>query len=552
MAEDAFSDPIGQLIADRYELVSVVGRGGHGLVFAALDRRTNRRVAVKLLNDAAARDPQQMERLRREQQALVALEGTSAVRFIDLCVSPGGRLCLVMELLDGIDLEQRLEELEKTQQPLSVSELVKVLGPIVDTLETAHRAGILHRDLKPANIFLMSEHAGAGVRLLDFGLVRLRSANPLTAAGTVLGSPSYIAPEVWKGSSDGLDQRVDVYSFGVVVYRSLSGRLPFEAASLTDKFILATTAPRPSLVEHRPDLPIDVDHWISEAMSIDRDHRFTTIRAAWNALLASLETDSPLIELPTQPAHSTPEPPPEPQAGGLFGAWRAVSTAVRRFALGGDEPGPPGSPGAGEASLITQLLQQSELQVEGSPEAKESKDRVMDAEAPTVSAPPVGQSGQRPAAANETVAQSSERPAAANETVAQSSERPAAASKKAGPPPPPVRSARRTPAPPSKTQPSPIIEIAPTFEVESAPRVDPAPASLGPEKTLPTGQAPPKPSASRREHTLPIEKPKPKKRTKRAVRRRGIRRDPLAAWMKRTKAAKKPRRSKRKKKGKRS
>ena len=205
MADDPFSDPIGQLIADRYELLSVVGRGGHGLVFAALDRRTNRRVAVKLLNDAAARDPQQMERLRREQQALVALEGTSAVRFIDLCVSPGGRLCLVMELLEGIDLEQRLEELENARQDLSVSELVRLLGPIVDTLETAHLAGILHRDLKPANIFLMSERTGGGVRLLDFGLVRLRSANPLTVAGTVLGSPSYIAPEVWKGSSDGLD-----------------------------------------------------------------------------------------------------------------------------------------------------------------------------------------------------------------------------------------------------------------------------------------------------------------------------------------------------------
>jgi hypothetical protein len=82
--------------------------------------------------------------------------------------------------------------------------------------------------------------------------------------------------------------------------------------------------------------------------------------------------------------------------------------------------------------------------------------------------------------------------------------------------------------------------------------VDPAPASLGPEKTLPAGQAPPKQAASRREHTLPIEKPKPKKRTRRTVRRRGIRRDPLAAWMKRTKAAKKPRRSKRKKKGKRT
>src|SRR6185503_8417607 len=269
------------------------------------------------------------------------------------------------------------------QQPLSVSELVKVLGPIVDTLETAHRAGILHRDLKPANIFLMSEHAGAGVRLLDFGLVRLRSANPLTAAGTVLGSPSYIAPEVWKGSSGGLDQRVDVYSFGVVVYRALSGRLPFEtAASLTDKFIMATTAARPSLLAHRPDLPLDVDHWIQEAMAIDRDHRFTTIRAAWNALLASLETSPTVLELPTEPANERPEAP-EAQPGGLFGAWRAVSTAVRRFALGDEQQAPLGG---GEASLVTQMLQQSALSVPEPPPSAEPAEAAETPRAPPASA----------------------------------------------------------------------------------------------------------------------------------------------------------------------
>ena len=301
----------------------------------------------------------------------------------------------------------------------------------------------------------------------------------------------------------------------MVVYRALSGRLPFEAATLTDKFVMATTAPRPSLIEHRPDLPLDIDHWISEAMSIDRDHRFTTIRAAWNALLASLETDVPLMELPTQPSNPPPDAPvTEVQAGGLFGAWRAVTTAVRRFALGGEEAGPLGSPlSVGEASLVTQLLQQSELKVDPSSAEAQSKERVMDAEAPTVSAPPVLTE----------------------------------AAPGAFPPVPPVAAAPQTSA---RSAAEPVV-VSRTFEVEPA-RPEPAPPSLGPEKTLPTGQAPPKAIASRREHTLPIEKPKSKKPAKRARRPRRIKRDPLAAWIKRSKVAKKPRRSRaRKKKGKR-
>jgi eukaryotic-like serine/threonine-protein kinase len=278
----------GTVLVGRYELRAVIGRGGHGTVWRAHDRSSGRSVAIKMLNDVVAQDPQHIERLKREQQAMVVLAGTSAVGFVDACRSPGGRLCLVMELLEGMDLEQRLEELEQHGQFISIPELLRVLDPIVDTLDRAHQAGILHRDLKPANIFIMSESAGGGVRLLDFGLARLRSAQPLTAAGMIVGSPSYIAPEVWKGRSDQLDPRCDIYSFGIAVFRALANRLPFEGASLQDKFRMTTTAPRPSLRAFRPDLPEDVDHWVQEVLAIDPEGRFHTIRGAWNALLSSL------------------------------------------------------------------------------------------------------------------------------------------------------------------------------------------------------------------------------------------------------------------------
>jgi hypothetical protein len=126
--------------------------------------------------------------------------------------------------------------------------------------------------------------------LLDFGLARLRSAAPLTAAGMIVGSPSYIAPEVWKGRPEGLDQRVDVYSFGVAVFRALANRLPFEGTTLQDKFRLTTTAPRPSLRALRPDLRSDVDDWVGMVLAIEPDERFSSIRGAWNALLESVRT----------------------------------------------------------------------------------------------------------------------------------------------------------------------------------------------------------------------------------------------------------------------
>ena len=170
------------------------------------------------------------------------------------------------------------------------------------------------------------------------------------------------------GCPDALDQRVDIYSFGVVVFRALSGHLPFEAESLQEKFLLTTTAPRPSLVALRPDLPADVDAWVQEVLAIDPNGRFTTIRAAYTALVAALDTVAPLGELPHAPPPPPPDPferAPEPERGGaLAGAWRAVTAAVRRFAS--REPQKPAAPPrgvaqGGEKSLVSTLLAGSDL-----------------------------------------------------------------------------------------------------------------------------------------------------------------------------------------------
>jgi len=273
------------VLDDRYELQDVIGRGGHGIVYRALDRNLGTDVAIKFLHDSIAIDPQFNIRMLREAQVMAALSGTSAIRVYGLNTTPDGALYLVMELLTGRDFDTYLAELEDTGRRLSVYRLFELLDPIVDTLEAAHVRGIVHRDLKPGNIFVLD---AGGSRLLDFGLAKVMAASPLTTSGMVAGSPSYIAPEVWKGNPRALDHRIDVYSLGAIVFRALSGVVPFAGNDILEKLALVTTAERPSLHELRPDLSPEVDVWVAEVLAIDPDLRFRQVRGSWNALRAIL------------------------------------------------------------------------------------------------------------------------------------------------------------------------------------------------------------------------------------------------------------------------
>jgi eukaryotic-like serine/threonine-protein kinase len=315
------------LVGERYFVGAVVGRGGYGMVCRGVDRKTGKPVALKMLSPEAGRDPNVVERMLREQQALLALTGTCAVAAIDLCRLESGAPCLVMEWLEGQDLEQQLSAWEAAGQRGSHELLLSVVSPITDTLERAHSIGIVHRDIKPANIFVTTG-ADHGAKLLDFGLARIKSAAPLTAVGMVMGSPSYIAPEIWGGKTAELDGRADLYSLGVIVFRWLTGSLPFESPDLIAKMRAVTTGPRPSALALNPGLPPSVDAWVARALAIDPNDRFQSGPELREALAAALQG----AELPKPKPSSLPKPRALVDAQHAFAtAFRSAAGLLKRF-----------------------------------------------------------------------------------------------------------------------------------------------------------------------------------------------------------------------------
>ncbi len=274
---------VGQVVAGRYRLENLIDKGGQSEVYGARDIVDGDRVAVKVLTDVGARDPELRERMLREAHALANLGRSAAVNVVDQGFAPDGALCMVMELLHGANLEDYLYWIERSGGRLAAADLRRLMEPIVDTLEQAHEMGIVHRDLKPKNVYVVDSAHGGGVRLLDFGFAKFLRMRSVTGVGMVAGSPSYVPPESWLGHSSTLDRRADVYSLAAVMFRALAGRPPFVASDLRGLLTQVTTAPRPSLCAIRPDLPAAMDDWVAQALAIDRDQRFSTVRALFRA-----------------------------------------------------------------------------------------------------------------------------------------------------------------------------------------------------------------------------------------------------------------------------
>ncbi len=276
----------------RYELSQEIGRGGHGVVYRALDTETGEDVAIKVLKQNIADDPQYAVRLWREAESLRMLWGQSVVKVHSYGNDRYGSVYMVMELLVGETLDEHLYDLEDFDHLISPYQLLVALDPIARALHTAHAMGIVHRDIKPGNIFLVDAMMGGGVRLMDFGLAKIAGAGDLTQAGMIAGSPSYIAPELWRNETP--DHRIDVYSLAAVIFRALTGRPPFMAPSTADLLIEVTRAPRPRLSDYRPDMAVEVDEWVQRALALRKEDRYPYVTSMWNDLIRVVQmADTP-------------------------------------------------------------------------------------------------------------------------------------------------------------------------------------------------------------------------------------------------------------------
>jgi serine/threonine-protein kinase len=278
----------GDVINNRFRILDRLGAGAHGVVYRARDLETRGEVALKFLGDGKGLDPELSRRMEREALAMARLRGTSAVYVHGMATAQDGMLYVAMEMLYGKDFEDYLGQAEQLGGRIKAARLLEILRPVADTLDQAHRQGIIHRDLKPSNVFIVDPAKGGGVRLLDFGLAKLVDASTLTTEGMIAGTPSYIAPEAWRGISKVLDHRIDVYSFGVIVFRALSGRLPPPSSDLLEICRWATTGERPSLHALRSTLPETIDGWVQQALAIEPERRFANIRDAFASLEAVL------------------------------------------------------------------------------------------------------------------------------------------------------------------------------------------------------------------------------------------------------------------------
>jgi serine/threonine-protein kinase len=287
----------GRIIADKYRLTGEIGKGGMGSVWSAVHQGLGRTVAVKFLRPQADHDESATARFVSEARMVAAIKHRFVVDVFDFGVTDDGLYYMVLELLDGQSLAERMDR----GPAFKVKDAVNLIADCLRGLHAVHEAGVVHRDLKPENIFVIRDADGAFPKLIDFGISKkteptgaLQGAEPgesrntqLTQPGMIVGTPYYMSPEQLRGRAD-LDRRADIYGMGVMLYELIAGRLPFSQDNIGDLMVAITTQGALPLHALRPELGKPLSDVVARALSAKSEDRYATALVLRDALLAAL------------------------------------------------------------------------------------------------------------------------------------------------------------------------------------------------------------------------------------------------------------------------
>lgn len=279
--------PVRGLVAGKYELSHLIGRGGMGSVWEGRHATLGTRVAIKFVDADYADSPEARARFMTEARAAATIQSKYAIQIHDHGLTDDGRPYIVMELLVGEPLDRRIERVGR----LALADTARILGQVCRALQRAHEAGIIHRDLKPENIFLVRspDDDDEVAKVLDFGIAKFRASpgetglSSSTKTGAVLGTPFYMSPEQARGLRN-IDHRTDLWSLGIIAYKCVTGVLPFDGESVGDLLVKICTGPLPVPSLLVPGLPPAFDGWFARSLERAPERRFASASELSSAL----------------------------------------------------------------------------------------------------------------------------------------------------------------------------------------------------------------------------------------------------------------------------
>jgi eukaryotic-like serine/threonine-protein kinase len=319
----------GLVVAERYRLQTRLGEGGMGDVWSAWHEVTDKLVALKFLLASRTESAEARKRFLREAKAAARVGHPNVVPVHDVLELDDGSLVMVMDMLEGETLRDRLER----EGVLSLEQAAALMLPVLSAVGTAHQAGVVHRDLKPENIFVTLDDKPM---VLDFGIAKVTEADKpdtgLTNTGALLGTPHYMSPEQVFGEKD-VDARADVWSLGVILYECLAGRRPFEgtnAGQVMKAVLIGEYEPLASA----SGLPVDVVELTASMLQARRRERLPDLVEAYDRLRAYSEVVAPPFSSATGLIHSIPSPAPKSDPYGLTqldtgDAWDELESRAR-------------------------------------------------------------------------------------------------------------------------------------------------------------------------------------------------------------------------------